>query len=151
MPDLSYSDDALNVISAFYDADKLLYVEGDDDVVFWELVLEQFEIRTFKVQSVGGIEELKKYIDKVASGAIDANVARDADFSYIQKPPQLHQVIYTYGHSIENTLFTTGTICSIIRAYGRMTRRLIDEGECETWMNEFHSAFEQLVTYDAAN
>ncbi len=151
MPELAYSDDALNVLGAFYNSEKLLYVEGEDDVVFWEVLLDKLGKKNLKVQSVGGIEELKKYIHKVATGAIDANVARDADFTHIEKKPRERGVIYTYGHSVENTIFSATSICTVIRTYGRVTKRAIDEGDCESWLSDFHAAFAPLVTYDAAN
>ena len=97
MAELDYSDDALNVIAEFYEAKKMFYVEGDDDVVFWEFILETFNIDNFKVQSVNGVEELKKLIIKVIDSEIDSIIARDLDFSILNNEvTETINVITTY-------------------------------------------------------
>ncbi len=37
----NWSDEAENVISMFYDADIMVYVEGEDDIGFWEIVFKK--------------------------------------------------------------------------------------------------------------
>ncbi|MDD2034506.1 DUF4435 domain-containing protein [Pseudomonas sp. 39167] len=152
MADFDYSDDALNVIGAFYSAERMLYVEGDDDVVFWEYMLGKFGRREFKVQSTDGVKELNKYIKKIAANEINSSAARDADFTEIvgvncYSP----RVARTYGHSIENTIISAAVICKIIRSHGRVPGRLVDEEHCENWLMGFYRDFEDLVIYDAAN
>lgn len=152
MANLDYSNEALNVIGAFYSAEKMLYVEGDDDVVFWEYMLEKFGRREFKVQSTGGIEELNKYINKIAANEINSSAARDSDFTEISdENHNLPRVARTYGHSIENTIISAAAICKIIRSHGRIPGRLVDEKHCESWLTEFYKTFEDLIIYDAAN
>jgi hypothetical protein len=80
MPDISYSDEALNVRNAFFGAKVIVYVEGDDDVLFWHEVFEQVADDHFEVESVGGVENLDEYIRKIAAGQLSAIAARDADF-----------------------------------------------------------------------
>lgn len=152
MADFDYSDDALNVIGAFYSAERMLYVEGDDDVVFWEYMLGKFGRREFKVQSTDGVKELNKYIKKIAANEINSSAARDSDFTEIggvncYSP----RVARTYGHSIENTIISAAVICKIIRSHGRVPGRLVDEEHCENWLMGFYRDFEDLVIYDAAN
>lgn len=151
MADLEYSNEALNVIGAFYSAERMLYVEGDDDVVFWEYMLEKFGRREFKVQSTGGIEELNKYINKITSEEIDSSAARDSDFTELTNSNQPLRIARTYGHSIENTLISATTLCKIIRSHGRVPGRFVDEAHCEAWLTDFYRSFEDLVIYDAAN
>jgi hypothetical protein len=152
MSELSYSNEALNVISAFYGAERMLYVEGDDDVVFWEFMIEKFGRSGFKVQSLGGVKELKKFVNKIASGEIEAAAARDSDFTMIDPVHNRpDKVAYTYGHSIENTVIDQVTICKTVKAYGRLPKRLIDEAHCIEWLQSFHVDFEDMVVLDAGN
>ncbi|HCX7732599.1 TPA: hypothetical protein OZ640_004640, partial [Escherichia coli] len=37
----SWSNEAENVISLFYDADIMVYVEGEDDIAFWEIIFKK--------------------------------------------------------------------------------------------------------------
>lgn len=152
MADFDYSDEALNVIGAFYSAERMLYVEGDDDVVFWEYMLGKFGRREFKVQSTDGVKELNKYIKKIAANEINSSAARDADFTELAGVNNYSpRVARTYGHSIENTIISAAVICKIIRSHGRVPGRLVDEEHCENWLMGFYRDFEDLVIYDAAN
>ena len=38
MDDLVYSADALNVIDDFYGVSTIVYVEGNDDEIFWKKI-----------------------------------------------------------------------------------------------------------------
>lgn len=42
MPSLDYSLEALNLLNAFHQVDKVVYVEGQDDVPFWEFLFKKF-------------------------------------------------------------------------------------------------------------
>ena len=152
MADFDYSNEALNVIGAFYSADRMLYVEGDDDVVFWEYMMEKFGRREFKVQTTDGVKELNKYIKKIADNEINSSAARDSDFTELTDTNNnAPRVARTYGHSIENTLISAAVLCKIIRSHGRVPGRLVDEEHCENWLEGFYRDFEHLVVYDAAN
>ena len=81
MRDLEYSPDALNAKSAFYRAKTMIYVEGDDDLMFWEEVFSQVPDFAFEIESVGGSPELDKHIKNIEAGSLDAIAARDERFS----------------------------------------------------------------------
>lgn len=152
MIDFDYSNDALNVKSAFYGVDKMLYVEGEDDVVFWELLLEKFNITGYEVQSLGGVKEVKKYIDKIKSNEIDSVVARDSDFTELDsKYKKIPNVIRTYGHSIENTLVTEQCILDAILFAGKLSKSDLDEAGCKAWIATLENEFKEAVIFDAAN
>lgn len=152
MADLSYSDEALSVLSAFYGAKKMLYVEGEDDVLFWELVLEKFNKTDLKVQPVNGAKELDKYIIKILNNTIDAIVARDLDFSELQPTSNIDpRILSTFGHSIENTIISPAALCKVIRSHGRLEGSKVNEDECREWLTSFTNAFSDLVLFDAAN
>jgi hypothetical protein len=152
MAGLEYSDEALNVRAAFFGQNRMLYVEGDDDVIFWESILSAFGKDGYKVESVGGVEELKKKIVKIANRDIDSAAARDSDFNkldlnYVAVP----DVVVTYGHSIENTLITSPGLVHLARVYGRVPVGTISEVDFDDWMEGLESSFEDLIFYDAAN
>ncbi|EFH8005158.1 DUF4435 domain-containing protein, partial [Escherichia coli] len=77
----SWSNEAENVISLFYDADIMVYVEGEDDIAFWEIIFKKNGRFNVEVQDVGGCEALQPYIEKITSGEINAIVARDSDLN----------------------------------------------------------------------
>lgn len=80
MADLFYSDEALNVKSAFYRANSMVFVEGDDDVLFWHEVFSKIPEASVEVESAGGSDQIDQYITKILSGELQAIAARDSDF-----------------------------------------------------------------------
>lgn len=152
MAALEYSDAALNVRAAFFGASKMLYVEGEDDVIFWEAVLRTFGKSGFKVEAVGGIEELKKKIGKIEARQIDSAAAKDSDFSRLEPTAKaVANVIVTYAHSIENTLITPSSLYELAKIYGRIPDGVISEADFDVWLSDLELSFEDLVFYDAAN
>jgi len=152
MAELSYSDGALNVINNFYGVEKMLYVEGVDDVVFWESILDKFDVGGYKVQSVEGKQELNKKVDKITGGVIEAIAAKDLDFSILDVSYEEHSsVITTYAHSIENTIFCKKVISKVIRTLGRLKASSVSESDCSHWLEIVHASFHNLIVYDAIN
>ncbi|MFQ3786512.1 DUF4435 domain-containing protein [Halomonas sp. A29] len=150
MANLNYSNDALNVLSQFYGAEKILYVEGEDDVVFWESMLEKFEMEKVKVKAVSGLPELEKLIEKMSLGEINSLAARDRDYTDFKGAEALGSVLYTYGHSIENTLLYESSIMRVLKTYGRLGARQVRDGEFWEWLDGFNEVFELMVIYEAA-
>jgi Protein of unknown function (DUF4435) len=150
MPDLSYSDEALNVRGAFFGAKTVVYVEGDDDVLFWQEVFSQVADEHFEVESVGGSSILDEYILKISSGQLTAIAARDSDFL-----PLLGQcstdpkVLYTYGYSIENSLYVADAVAHLARAWSKSNR--ISTPTCENWLEGLAKTVAPLVHLDIAN
>lgn len=152
MAALEYSNDALNIKAAFYGAQKMVYVEGEDDVIFWEVIFKIFDKHGLKVEALGGVAEVKKMVVKIAADNIDAVVARDADFTDLDVSYQAGaNVITTYGHSIENTLITGASLHYLAKAYGRIPNGILTEELFDEWIVEFESSFFDLVILDAAN
>ena len=56
---LSYSLDALRVKALFYNKKAMVYVEGPEDINFWD---PYFDRDVFEIESVNGCENLKPYI-----------------------------------------------------------------------------------------
>ncbi len=113
MASLEHSVEAKNVTNKFYQVDKMIYVEGQDDIIFWDIILKEFAQFTFKIEKAGGKEELEKYIEEIKSGVASYFVARDSDYDEILGFDEVKGVIRTYGHSIENTIGTSAKLSSV--------------------------------------
>lgn len=150
MADLVYSDDALNAKAAFYGAEIIAYVEGDDDITFWQTVFSALTKKRIHVEECGGREEVDKWIERVSTSTIDAIAALDRDHRFHggAAPPTSPKVLFTFGHSIENTLFTPGITAKVIRA---VSRRACDESVCARWYRKLMLAIRPLVILDVAN
>ena len=150
MPELSYSDEALNVRGAFFGAKAIVYVEGDDDVLFWQEVFSRVTDEMFEVESVGGSPALDEHIQRIASGRLHAIAARDSDFLPILGTCCPHpRVVYTFGYSIENSLYVSKTLTQLVRLWCKSPR--INLAECTEWINNLAATVGPLVHLDAAN
>jgi Protein of unknown function (DUF4435) len=150
MPDLSYSDDALNVRNAFFRAKAIVYVEGEDDVLFWHGVFSKVTDEPFEVESLGGAPALDEHIAKIATGKLQGIAARDADFlPLLGKCNQSPRILYTFGYSIENSLYTATTLAQLVRVWCKSPRISVDE--CADWLRSLADKVGPLVNLDAAN
>ncbi|EHZ9644878.1 TPA: DUF4435 domain-containing protein [Escherichia coli] len=148
----SWSNEAENVISLFYDADIMVYVEGEDDIAFWEIIFKKNGRFNVEVQDVGGCEALQPYIEKITSGEINAIVARDSDLNHFSDNIVKHtNIIYTKGYSIENTIIDEKTISHILKNTGRFCTKKMQEIDVENWLSNFYSNIENLIILDIHN
>lgn len=150
MASLDYSVDALNAKNAFYRARTMVYVEGDDDVLFWHEVLSKTTSLQFEIEQVGGSDEVDKYIDQVESGQLQAIVARDSDLlPLVGNVSPNPRILYTRGYSIENSLYTVDALLQLSKSWCKSNKITITE--CQTWLDELASAFTPLLHLDVAN
>jgi hypothetical protein len=149
MAKLEYSVDAKNVLAKFFRVDKILYVEGDDDVPFWEFMFEKFDAPEVEVRQVGGKNEIQKYIDQITSGKLNAIVATDSDFRPFDGTSLNHDlVIVTAGHSIENTLISAKVLMKVARKTGRLPAKTVTIDECQNWLDVFFERCSALLIND---
>uniref|UniRef100_UPI000A82428C DUF4435 domain-containing protein n=1 Tax=Vibrio campbellii TaxID=680 RepID=UPI000A82428C len=80
MTEFSYSVDAEDVMSSFYGVDAILYVEGEDDIPFWDAIFSNLSDLSLEIKEVGGCDELEPYITKICNGELTDLVAMDRDF-----------------------------------------------------------------------
>jgi hypothetical protein len=151
MPKLSYSNDAENVLNKFYGVDTIVYVEGTDDILFWEFIFNQFADYSVEINDVGGLPEVEKYITKIEAGEISAVVACDADFSYTGIFSQHPNVLRSYGYSIENSMICHKTLKKVMRSIGRISMRNIDDDNISHWFETLADSTKNLVIQDIAN
>ncbi len=151
--DFEYSINALNVLDAFYQSDNILYVEGDDDIVFWDIILSEFGVNNCKIIELGGKEELKKYINRIEEGTLQSLAARDIDFDSLigNIDTNSTKILSTYGHSIENTIICPKAISKVIKTYGRAAQEPNDLEHFNNWLETFLIAFKPLIYSDIHN
>ena len=150
MAQLEYSIDAINVLSRFYRCDILVYVEGDDDVPFWQAVFSELHNDTVAVEGVGGSPEADKYVRRITEDNARIVVARDADYLRVEDKLVAHdRVIYSYGYSLENSLY----VPKIIERIAHICHRKIapQEGSVSEWLEHLCSSLRPVVAYDVAS
>jgi hypothetical protein len=147
---LQYSPAALDTLTRFHAADFVVYVEGQDDVLFWEAMFAHHGITdaTFKV--AGGAPELDKYADAVVGLGVNVVIARDSDFAEFAEGYGLHpRVLYTFGYSIENAMCTSTAVARTLSAVSRTNGNFVEE--VERWLDQLAEALRPLVVLDLAN
>jgi hypothetical protein len=92
------------------------------------------------------IDEIQAILDG-ASGIV---VAKDSDYSDLLNSKYVHhRILYTYGYSIENTLYCPSIIASIIERYCKDEIDLVDH--VGLWYEKFVNNLKDLLVYDFAN
>jgi hypothetical protein len=151
MAELEYSKDAIDTLKKFYRCDTLIYVEGDDDELFWSTVFRRCAETSVEAKSVGGSVELDKFIDRIVTEDLKVLAARDSDLLlYCGKNIHDPRVLYTYGYAIENTLYTERAIFQISQIWCKGKIEDIEQRLSE-WLTDFHEKMETITLYDAAN
>lgn len=146
---LEYSLDALEIKSSFYNKDFTVYVEGEDDVIFWENAFKTCD-KKIHVEDLNGINEVKKIIKLITEKNAILYVAIDNDYNeFIEIPIQHDRIIVTYGHSIENTLYNKHTIQRIVRQFSRKTTNI--DLELTNIIHQFEQAIMPLLVLEIAN
>lgn len=152
MNSLSYSIAAQNVLNLFYDTDYIVYVEGKDDIPFWENMFYKFTNLKIEIQDVGSCTALEKYINGVLSGELNAViVACDSDFTFFEQNKTHPKIIRTFGHSIENTLISEQSITKVIKSIGRMSNKNIPKDEILDWLRHIDSSTNKLTMLEIFN
>lgn len=150
MMSIEYSADASNVLDKFYRCDAIVYVEGDDDIPFWRIAFKVFANAEVEVQSVNGSEELDKVIKNIVAENLRIIAARDSDFTRLAGSAiNDERIVYTYGYSIENSLYHIHSISEISSVMCRQYRA--DREACRKWMSTFFEKLKILIAYDVAS
>ncbi|MEZ0121384.1 MAG: DUF4435 domain-containing protein [Candidatus Reddybacter sp.] len=148
MGELDYSIDAKNIINKFHRVEKLVYVEGDDDIVFWEHLFEIFTEITVEVEAVGGKPELKKYAGSIFSGEGEFLVAMDSDYDDITGFDHHPNILKTYGYAIENTLVTKESVCKILKNICKLPNKEVPFDLCHEWLESLDKKIRPFVLFD---
>lgn len=150
MSSVEYSSDAVNVLNKFHRCQVLIYVEGDDDKLFWDVILKKFGIKNYKIEPKDGCDELDKYISRLISEDLNIYIARDSDYiDIVGNFPQHKRLIKTYGYSIENTLFDPSSVAEIARLWVKGNE--VDEQEIYESIDNLLSTLKPMLALDIAN
>jgi hypothetical protein len=147
----TYSSSALSTIHKFFGVENVIYVEGEDDIPFWDCVLKGcgFSKKT-KILSSGGSSNLSDYIEDIVDSGSSIIVALDRDLSiYLGQQYHHNQIIYSYSYSIENSLFQPELISDIINMlYKDQENYMLS---IKLWMYEIEKKLYEMIVYNAAN
>ena len=145
---LEYSNEALNVKAQFYSKKIMCYVEAEDDKYFWS----QFFPNFVQIESKGCCTQLDILIPKICSGDVFAIVARDRDYLEFKNQLQNHHfVLYTFGHSIENTLLENSCVDFICSSHSREEYDRRPAGEKYiSWLEKVQQDFKKLLQLEIA-
>lgn len=149
MDSLEYSIDALDAKGLFYNKCLTVFVEGKDDVLFWDYLFKIAEVSAH-IEDVGGDKEIEKYIVDILDNDASFLVACDNDHNdFIETKINHPQIIKTYGYSIENSMYNFDKIEDII---SKLSRQKVDvKNVIEKWAEDFSNQVYELLKYDIAN
>jgi hypothetical protein len=150
MNGIEYSAEAVNVLNRFHRCERLVYVEGEDDVLFWEILFNFFNFSNFKIEVKDGSCELDKFTERLIGEDLNIIIARDSDYkSLTGKLPKHERLITTYGYSIENTLYVSEAVVAITKLW------IKDNGlklsEFSEWIDELTDNLKELIYFDVTN
>lgn len=146
-----YSTPALSALNEFHDCECMVFVEGKDDEIFWEMICECADLITnTKIESVGGKPQLDEHIEKILTDSAPIIVACDSDYDVLLKISVEHpQIVHTYGYSIENTMYCPSSLSRFVRKLARSRNDFTLKAQ--VWLDEFCNTCRPLLVYDVAN
>lgn len=151
MASFDYSIEAKNVLNQFYSVDKIVYVEGDDDIPFWEVIFDKLASFSVEFESAGGKPELMKLVQAIEDGEADYLLALDSDYDTIIGLEFNPAIIRTYGYSMENTLICAETLCKSLKTLLRLPIKETPHEMCKEWVIEVEEAVRYFVACDIVN
>ena len=153
---LTHSAPAISITHEFYNTQVMVYVEGDDDIPFWDELFKKIVPDDFyTIEQVGGKNNLRNCINAIKRGDItNVIVACDSDYNRIlyDNTSTLYDnplIIMTQGHSIENTMFCPRTVAKYIKNVLKTTTDYYPL--TKTWYEQFCSLSLKLLPYDILN
>ena len=138
---------ARNVEARFYNKLGVVYVEGDDDKLFWA---QYFDPNNFVIRKVDGCKNLCDYEDDILHHGLKCIVAKDADYSAYMPMGEEHPLIVcTLSHSIECVMYCPYNVNACLK---RLAKTFDDHiNEIEQIYSSFFNEAKELIAYDIAN
>jgi len=147
---LEYSQDALESKSLFYGKSFSVFVEGDDDLIFWESLFKIAGYDNVHIEDVGGYLSLISYMEKITTNNAKILVAADTDHRDIIGYDFEHeQIIRTYGYSIENSMYSIQRLYQIIKKLSH--NKTVSKSDLTQWRVEFSKEAKKLLILSIAN
>lgn len=148
---LLYSTNALNVKSLFFNKKVSVYVEGKEDILFWDKIFQNECQVNYHIEDTNGVEGLKEYMDKIIEEDAQILVACDNDHSPFLKSSKYKnpRIIRTYGYSIENTMYCINNLNHATRRIAKSRKDFKED--IINWYKTFCDSCSVLLYYDIAN
>lgn len=157
---LLHGSKANSVLHKFYRTNFVVYVEGRDDIPFWRhriaLTCEHSNFTVLSVKEASdkkasGKNEIKKLIEQITNENANFIVATDRDYSaYTGDLINASKVIYTYGYSIENTMFCPCVLNKMLQL--RLRDYALDMTvEIKKWYTENINKLRSMIAIDILN
>lgn len=147
--DLVYSKDALEAKATFYDKDYTIYVEGKDDLLFWNKICRLADLKNYHIEDVGG-DPINDYRKILENEVADFIVACDLNFDDFINKKKTPRIVTTYGHSIENSMYILiDKIDHIIGTYSKSLKSF--KKEIEAAFKDLTEKIYYIILYDIAN
>lgn len=129
----------------------VFYVEGKDDAVFWKEILSAFKLDNFHFKRIGDKPSLLSIAREIQNKNITSiliGIDRDYDFVCGVNISD-EKILYTYGYSIENTMYCVRTLARAIYKTGRLDE--VPLKSVESWKKRFDRNVYKFLIYDIAN
>lgn len=147
---IARSANALAVINKFNRATAVLYVEGPTDRAFWQSLLDFYDVNGVSIKIAGSCTIIDDYIEKIVSEDLNIFVARDKDYKFnLNKIPNHNRVLFSFGHSIENTLVHYESLAKIGLCSGGTYEQCYEPAS--EWIDYVEDKLEQLIVREFAN
>lgn len=147
MTGLAYSTSALNTLPAFHGVRWVVFVEGQDDVVFWSAVFRCAGAEPAEFKPTPFVE---RYAQAVVDDDAVVVVARDRDHRGACGELTVHpRLLWTEGHSIENHLCRADLVAAALASLARTG--VDDVHEVEEWLAHVDEALADALVREVAN
>lgn len=138
---------AQNVEAKFYNKRGIVYVEGDDDIVFWS---QYFKPEAFEFRPMNGCNNLADIEYKIIHNGLKCIVAKDADYSaYLPITNKHPLIVCTLSHSIECVMYCPYNINAYLKRLAKCLDNHVDD--IMDLYDKFCDDTKELVLYDIAN
>ncbi|MDI5832293.1 DUF4435 domain-containing protein [Shewanella xiamenensis] len=152
MDNFSFSMEAESVINLFVNKDVVVYVEGPDDIPFWEYIFDEFSGIDAEFRDVGGCEELTPFIQAISKDELRAIVATDTDFRPFKEGRVEHpNILMTPKYAIENTMISDAIVIDSIVSLAKVSKKKVNLQSYKEWYGDFIEKIGHLVLIDIYN
>lgn len=150
MSSFDWSSDARSTLHLLSGVDFIVYVEGQDDIPFWDVLFSKFTDKRYKIKSVGDKSTLLKYL-KEKQDVDTYLIAMDSDLDKQLGFLTTEQVVLTYGYSIENSIISIDLIKNIIATSSRRQLSTVESASITKWLVDFEEASLPLLAAELVN
>lgn len=137
----------------YFPEEIVVYVEGKKDKTFLYYVLEQMDLKNFKLFPVRGKGNLKRHFKSITDLNAQIIVITDSDYeSWSENPriPDDPRIVLIPAHSAENILYSSAVVESIIQVRSSSPDEEF-RTDFEEWREKTFNKFTNLIILDAIN